>query len=132
MKSRYAAIPDLITCNPPAPQAALASLPGRLACRLPEDYADFLAETDGIIADRFILYSCEDLPERNATFEVAEYAPGFVAIGDDNGGTAIMMRAGPGSSPVLIVGHGSMQPADMVQVADSLDAWLATGCPLSD
>jgi hypothetical protein len=125
-----AAIPDVIQRNPPVSAEAVASASRLLPAPLPEDYAALLAQADGVVADDFILYSCEELPERNATFEVGAYAPGFVAVGDDNGGRAIVMRGGGGRSPVFLVGQGTMLPTDMIQIAGSLSEWLASGCPL--
>jgi hypothetical protein len=40
------------------------------------------------------------------------------------------MRGGLGRSPVFLVGHGVMQPAYMVRLADSLEEWIAAGCPV--
>jgi hypothetical protein len=125
-----AAIPDVIALKPPASADAIRSVSQRLPTELPEDYAALLTQSDGVIANTFILYSCDELPERNETFEVGEYAPGYVAVGDDNGGRAIILRGGRGCSPVFLVGHGTMQPADMVRVAESLSEWIGAGCPL--
>src|SRR4051794_12977758 len=125
-----AAIPDAIALSPPASAEAVASASRLLPAPLPEDYAALLAQADGVVADAFVLYSCGELPERNATFEVGTYAPGFVAVGDDNGGRAIVMRGGSGRSPVFLVGQGTMLPACMIQIAGSLSEWLAEGCPL--
>ena len=113
------------THAPPASAAAVAG-----TGLLPEDYATLLAQADGVAADHFILYSCVELPERNATYEVDRYAPGFVTVGDDGGGSALVMRAGPGRSPVFRVGHGTMTPPDMVRLADSLAEWIGAGCPV--
>jgi hypothetical protein len=126
----FAAIPDVIQRNPPAPEEAVASVNRLLPAPLPEDYSALLAQADGVVADGFVLYSCAELPERNATFEVGTYAPGFVAVGDDNGGRALVMRGGSGRSPVFLVGHGTVLPACMIQIAGSLSEWLAAGCPL--
>ncbi|MBX9623174.1 MAG: SMI1/KNR4 family protein [Gemmataceae bacterium] len=125
-------IPGLISVNPPGSAAAIRAAADRLAAALPDEYAAFLAEADGLLANHFVLYSAADLPERNDTYEVAEYAPGYVTIGNDNGGRAIVMRGGPGPSPVCLVGHGTMQPADMVAVSPSLADWIAAGCPLRE
>jgi len=122
-------IPGIMTLNPPASSEAILKVGEVLPAELPEEYATLLSHADGITAERFILYSCEELPERNSTFEVGLYAPGFVAIGDDNGGTAIVMRGGRGHSPVYLVGRGTMQPDDMVHVAICLSDWMKAGCP---
>ncbi len=125
-----ASIPEVIVANPPASAEAVAAADRLLPAAMPEEYAALLAQAAGVIANRFVLYSCHELPERNATFQVSEYAPGFVAIGDDNGGMAIVLQGGPGRSPVFVVGHGTMQRADMVQVAGSLVEWIGAGCPV--
>ena len=123
-------LPEVMTYGPPASADSIARVQARLHTELPHDYAGLLAQADGVVANRFVLYSCEDLLERNVTFEVGLYAPGYVTIGDDNGGLAIMLRSGPGHSPVFLVGHGTMSPEDMVQVASDSKEWIQLGCPL--
>ena len=87
---------------------------------------------DGASADVFMIYSCKALPERNVTYEVGKYAPGYVTIGDNGGGSALMLRGGPGPSPVYLVGHGVMSPKFMEEIAPSFSTWIATGCPLEE
>ena len=123
-------IPEIITTCPPASPEAIARLRAELGLELPDEYSSLLAQADGVYANSLTLYSCGDVPERNRTYEVAVYAPGFLAIGDDGGGQAIVLRAGHGTSPVFVVGHGSMSSARLVRVADSLSDWIRRGCPL--
>lgn len=64
-----------------------------LRVRLPDDYRTFLQESDGLEGfagpdSYLILWSARKLPELNATYNVAEFAPGLVLIGTDGGGTA--------------------------------------------
>jgi hypothetical protein len=122
-------IPDVITRNPPASPDAIRRLRAEVALELSDDYVALLAQADGVCADSFTLYPCEGVLERNVTFEVANYAPGYLAIGDDGGGRAIMLRGG-NTSPVFVVGHESMSPEDMKQVAAGLSEWVQLGCPL--
>src|SRR3989442_1765731 len=124
-----AAIPGVMTLNPPASAEAIAGVSRSLHAPLPDEYATLLAQADGVVADHFILYGCEELPERNATFSIGECLPEFVAVGDDNGGSAIVTRGGPGPSPVFLVGYGALFPDFMMRVADSLAEWVAAGCP---
>jgi hypothetical protein len=97
---------------------------------LPDEYVALLARADGVYTGSFTLYPSADVPERNRTYEVAVYAPGFLAIGDDARGQAILLRAGRRPSPVLVVGHGVRTPDNMVTVAASLSEWVRAGCPL--
>ncbi len=116
--------------NLPASPEAIAAASRLLPAEMPEDYAALLAQADGILANHFALYPCEALPERNATFEVGKYAPRFVIVGGDGGGSAIVMCGGPGHSPVFLVGHGVMQPEFMECLAGSLAEWIEAGCPV--
>ena len=125
-------IPGIITQYPPASPESIARLRADLGLELPFEYIALLTQADGVHTDSLALYPSGDVPERNRTYEVAVYAPGFLAIGDDGGGQAIALRAGRGPSPVFVVGHGVMTPDHMATVAASLSDWLRLGCPLDD
>jgi hypothetical protein len=125
-----AAIPQPRTLHPAATPEAIASISQLLPAELPEDYATLLTQSNGVYANHFALYPCEVLPERNATFEVGVYAPGYVLVGGDGGGSAIVMLGGPGRSPVFLVDHGAMTPSHMERLADSLAEWIEAGCPV--
>src|SRR4051794_39118325 len=107
-----------MTLNPPASVQAILGVSQYLPADLPEDYSALLAQADGVAANHFTLFSCEELPERNATFEIGKYLPGFVIIGGDGGGSALIMQGGRGRSPVYLVGHGAMFPEFMELLAD--------------
>ena len=96
------------------------------------EYSSFLAarSDSAPTGDFVLLYGQSDLPERNETFEIHTYLPGWVAIGDDGGGTAILMRL-DGSSSVYRCGHGAIGSLDPELVADSFARWLADDCPAS-
>lgn len=93
----------------------------------------------GFVApDGTAVYGPADLEERNETFEVARYAPGWVLVGDDSGGRGLLMRAtGPGFSPttgrdaaeVFALDLGALcddVPAEGEFVTDDLIGWLTT------
>ncbi|MHC6177203.1 DUF4303 domain-containing protein [Glutamicibacter sp. X7] len=106
----------------PAPTNALAQLWGR---------------SPGLyLADGTTIYGPHSLAERNETFEVAEYAPGWVLIGDDSGGIGYLMRAGgavfepahePAASEVYALDLGALEE-DVAGVGDwvtdDLYGWL--------
>lgn len=124
------AVPLLAALPPPASPLAIALANEQLPAGLPQPYAAFLAQSNGLLADHLYLYQAEDIAERNATYEVAEYAPGYVAIGDDGGGQAILLAGGRALSPVLIVDHGSMNPDEAAEIAPDFGDWVEAGCPL--
>lgn len=75
-------------------------------------------------------YALADLLERNQTYETREYCPGWLTIGDDSGGSAIVVAPDKWPTPAYLVGHGSMSRADFVEVAADLDEWVRSGCEL--
>ncbi|GAA1245919.1 hypothetical protein GCM10009665_40960 [Kitasatospora nipponensis] len=66
-----------------------------------------------LLPDGVLVYGPLDILERNETYEVAEYQPQWVLIGDDSGGQGLFMRrASPsGSRPEDGTGTGS-RPGD--------------------
>lgn len=85
---------------------------------------------DTSVGDLAYFYALADLLERNQTYETREYCPGWLTIGDDGGGSAIVVTPDKWPTPVFLVGHGSMSRADFVEVAEDLDAWVRSGCKL--
>lgn len=60
---------------------------------LPSDtwLKDFWRQHAGAwLVDQVVVYPIDDVPERNHTFEVAQYFPRQIAVGDDSGGRLIL------------------------------------------
>lgn len=81
------------------------------------------------IGDYVLLYGAKDIEERNKTYEVQAYMPGWIAIGDDSGGQAILMKL-DGSHGVYLCDHGALGSLDPEVVADSFSKWLEGSCPI--
>jgi hypothetical protein len=93
------------------------------------------------LPDGTTIYGPHSIGERNETYEVAEYCPGWVLIGDDGGGNGYLMRAtgnafdpaqGRDAFDVYVVDHGALADGIAVVgefVTDDLLGWLA--CRLS-
>lgn len=77
-------IPDVEWLAPPATVEQIDALAGSLGLELPDEYRALLLEADGVSADLVQIYPAGDVPERNGTYEVARYAPGFILIGTVN------------------------------------------------
>jgi hypothetical protein len=89
--------------------------------------------TNGLEAGELVhLYAAEDLPEISDNYSARQNAPGYLLIGGDGGGSALMLELGGEDPPVFIVGHGSMHPDDMEPVAESLSSWIEAGFPLPE
>ncbi|WP_086929577.1 SMI1/KNR4 family protein [Agarilytica rhodophyticola] len=101
----------------------------RLSLKLPSEYIKLLKQADGFFLDNGItVYSSKDICERNETFEVQDYAPGHLAIGDDSGGLSILINLE--NEKIFSVDQGSMDVDDMTLIGNSLSNWLLNGCKL--
>ncbi|MGE7433008.1 MULTISPECIES: hypothetical protein [Kitasatospora] len=80
--------------------------------------------------DGVVVYGPQDLPERNETYEVGEYQPDWVLIGDDSGGRGLFMRRAGGDRPSVYslgLGDGDRdidRPGVGEWVTDDLLGWL--------
>jgi SMI1 / KNR4 family (SUKH-1) len=109
----------------------LEAVEGWAGTPLSDGYRAFLASHGGqFVGDLVRFYSVDELIERNECYETLEFCPGFLVIGDDSGGRAVMMSQGAIPPTVFLVDHGSMNPEDFERVSDSLLDWVGNGCPL--
>jgi SMI1 / KNR4 family (SUKH-1) len=100
---------------------------------LPEHYRAFLLEhPSGIEGDLVRLYAIGDVIERNETYETKKYCPGFIAIGDDSGGQAIVVAFDDEAGAVFLVDHGAMTRDSFHLIAPDFRRWLEHGCSLPD
>lgn len=97
---------------------------------LPEAYRTFLAATaESFLAanNGTLVYGRNDVVERNDTYQSRTYCPGHLMVGDDSGGTALVLSLADGL--IHSVGMGSMTPDCFEPVASSFPAWQAAGFP---
>ena len=122
-------LPGITVMGPGAIMGKRQMLDAQMLRSIPLEYWHLLTAADGFgLKNGIKIYASDEVVERNDTFEVAEYAPEYLAIGDDSGGRAIMIPySGKG---VYIVDQGSMDPDEMQFVSESLSAWVSSGCIL--
>ena len=102
-----------------------------LGTALPSEYIKFLLSYDErLIGERVLLYPADALIERNETYETKIYCPGYLTIGDDSGGRAVVIPIDQPLGKVYLVDHGSMSPSDFELLSKSFNAWLEEGCPI--
>ncbi len=119
--------------EPPAGNESLEALTDYVGRPLPARYRELLQASNGLASGEYVvLYAAEDVPERNDTYGARECAPGYLAIGDDGGGRAIMLKLGADDPAVTLVDHGSMSPEDMEFAAKKLSSWIEAGFPLPE
>lgn len=97
------------------------------------EYRDFLAQNssdDVSVGEEVLLYGLPGLPERNETYELEEYLPGWFTLGDDSGGNQFLMKL-DGTPGVYLCGAGALGSLEPELVAPKFGTWLARGCPSS-
>jgi SMI1 / KNR4 family (SUKH-1) len=86
-------LPRNITSRPPASNAALDLAARAVGGRLPESLRALLATSDGFeAASGVVLYGSAELEERQHAYEIQQYSPHQVAIGDDGQGRVILLE----------------------------------------
>lgn len=95
---------------------------------LSDQYLNLLMARGGQFCSELVrLYDVDEIIERNETYETKTYCPGFLTIGDDSGGRAIVIALGSACGPVYLVDHGDMSPAGFVTVASDIETWVSSG-----
>ena len=99
--------------NPPMDVSFLQKLESDAEFRLPEDYAQFLQQTnggEGFIGNAYlILWGVGDLIEMNKAYQVADYAPGLFLFGSDGGGEAFAFDMRTEAKPIVSVPFVGME-----------------------
>lgn len=95
--------------------------------KLPRSYREFISAYKIEPDAGAHLYLAEDVIERNECYETKKYALGYIAVGDNGGGEAFILKLDEDDPEVFIIGHGSMSPDLKEFVCESFSRWLATG-----
>lgn len=117
------------TLHPPASRAVIEREELEYGDSLPLEYVEALQISDGMYThgNRSIL-GAEGVVQRNIDYEVQVYLPGYFMIGDDGGGSAILLNLG--DRRIDEVDMGVMDEESMELSADSLEELLARGTSL--
>lgn len=98
---------------------------------LPAALREVLQRLDTLeLVSEIRLYAARELPERQATHEMAEYAPDSIAIGDDGGGRVVLLNRETGT--VSIVDAGAIGSVAPDVLSKDLLEWVAAGAPLDE
>ena len=76
------------------------------------------------------LYGTDDIVERNATFEIREYAPGLLLFGDDGGGRGFFVGVDADDVGVVAIDLGAVGSSEGSRIADGVFSWVEQGCPI--
>lgn len=108
-----------------ASSADVARARAELALPLPAPLVALWKVADGLMTESGVtVYSAGCIGERNATYEVVEYAPGFLLIGDDSGGRGFLLRAGVPDSAVFSSDLGDLSPEGFEVESVDFPSWI--------
>ncbi len=119
--------------NSPATVEEVNFVENKLRLILPKVYRKLLNTTNGLANGKGIgFYGTDELVERNETWEVYEYAKGYVAVGDNSGGKVFLMKSDLNAKEIIAVDSGYMNPDDEPEViATDFEKWISEGCIIS-
>ena len=69
----------------------------RINGELPKVYKEFLRYANGMVMNLCVLYDTQSIVESYECNEFAEYAPGYISIGNDNGDRELIIKAEKGA-----------------------------------
>jgi len=107
----------------PATVEEIQQVEKELQIVLPKVYKGLLSVSNGVHGNLVQLYSTDGLIEMNKTYEVQNYAPGYVSVGSDNGGYHLLMRAVEEAVNFQLVSDGYGVPTEN-DITDNFLLWL--------
>ena len=76
---------EYIKKNAPATKEEIENVEKHINGVLPKIYKEFLRQANGMVLDLCVLYDTHRIVESYECNEFADYAPGYISIGNDNG-----------------------------------------------
>ena len=122
---------EYIEKKDPATKEEIDFAENRINGVLPKVYKEFLRYANGMIMNLCILYDTQRIVESYECNEFAEYAPGYISIGNDNGDRELIIKAENGA---VLCGFldaaeiGSSEPEEWF----NFKSWAERGCEMDD
>ncbi|MBU3107983.1 SMI1/KNR4 family protein [Clostridium gasigenes] len=116
------------TLYEPATKEEVIKIEEEFGFKLPNEYKDFLAVTNGLLTNGTIsIFGADNILERNRTYEVQVYAEGYVAIGLRDGDDFLLMHTEETAKEVISVDCGDMNPINAEPFAEDFIEWINNG-----
>jgi len=117
--------------TPGAIDKALDLAAAELGIQLPSDYRSMMRRVNGGEAEFgqswIVMWRVQDLVERNASYKVPEFAPGFTFFGSNGAGEAYGWDFRPTrQAQYVVIPFITPEPDAAVPCGDSLEEFLAT------
>lgn len=108
--------------NEPASISVIQEIMKENSFIIPDSYVEFLLISNGLYAENFVLLEVEEIFQRNQDYEINICLPGYIMIGDNNGGVAILVELKTGN--IYANGLGSLLSEDLRFQSNSLEEFL--------
>lgn len=99
-----------------------------MGLKFPKRFRELLTLTNGFETEEGVsIFGTDMIVERNQTYEVSEYAQGYLAVGSNGGGKFYLMSANFESTELLQVDAGVMNPEFASLVSMDFVEWINNG-----
>ena len=88
---------EYIEKNNPVTKEEIDFAEKRINEELPKVYKEFLRYANGMVMNLCVLYDTQSIVESYECNKFAEYAPGYISIGNDNGDRELIIKAEKGA-----------------------------------
>lgn len=122
---------EYIEKNNPVTKEEIDFAEKRINGELPKVYKEFLRYANGMVMNLCVLYDTQRIVESCECNEFAEYAPGYISIGNDNGDRELIIKAEKGA---VLCGFldaaeiGSSEPEEWF----NFKYWVENGCEMDE
>ena len=122
---------EYIEKNNPVTKEEIDFAEKRITGELPKVYKEFLRYANGMVMNLCVLYDTQRIVESCECNEFAEYAPGYISIGNDNGDRELIIKAEKGA---VLCGFldaaeiGSSEPEEWF----NFKSWVENGCEMDE
>ncbi|GIF73306.1 hypothetical protein [Asanoa siamensis] len=82
-----------------------------------------------VVTEGVVMYGRESLLERNTTYDIGRWLPGYLMIGQE-GDRGFFLRYDAAGGPVFWADLGSLGEVDLTVAAPTFEAWLRSGFAL--
>lgn len=122
---------EYIEKNNPVTKEEIDFVENHINGELPKVYKEFLRYANGMVMNLCVLYDTQRIVESCECNEFAEYAPGYISIGNDNGDRELIIKAEKGA---VLCGFldaaeiGSSEPEEWF----NFKSWVENGCEMDE
>jgi len=112
----------------PVDETEIKKVEEEMGLVLPNTYKKLIKHTNGFVNDNgVVLFGVDVIHERNKTYEVREYAKGYVAIGSNGGGKLLLMATHENSTKLVQVDSGVVDLNYATVVSENFIQWVNDG-----